>query len=1596
MAGLQLDPDEYLARMRSQPPSSAPAPADDPDAYLSAMRAASAVNSTPVPTPSVTSPTQDPDAYLAAMRAAAPGQPQQEPQSWPNYIAATGARVALPMAGGIAGAAAGGLAAGPAGVVPGGYAGGVVGASAGEALGEYIEGRELAPREIALEGVLGLIPAGRAASTPLRNIFKRAVTGAATGAASEVPRAYVQTGELPDAKRVALGAGFGAGFGGAVGGAESAIAARAARRPLRAGPAYADDLAGPMPEAAAPETPPVPQAAEMDMPPAATTTEAPASFGGVTVGEKVKLGGVNAGKIVDVDADGYVVEWTSGNRTRMPHETLESAPSQVDQLAPVTSYRQQPEIEDDAGILRAGPGYEGDFSGPPGVIDASAVGQRAPVATKSTLPVGALPAELTVRFPVREIETDAERLQFKMNADREGVTGTLKDAQRFEQKFARPLTLWRDPGSGKVLVVDGHQRLDLARRSGTDLVEARFEDFADAREARIAGGLINIADDKGTAFDAARLLRDMGIEDGEETLARTGMSMRGRIPRHGAALAQLNDGLWRKTLTGAIPEERAVAIGRELPSHEDQDALIRLLQAHEQRRPGAEVSDKALVEMMRDVKASAMGATEGTQVNLFGDKEIAGKLAVERAEVIASIKDDLARDKRLFGYVADSQRAAQLARTGNVIEVDKNQAVATAARDVQHTFETQVRLQGPISDAVNQAASRYARGASINDVKGEALERIREVIPKYLPGFRDSDTLGGASRLEDDGQLSLAERAVRPLKNEQGSAIPIGAEAIGNYVSRDLVPAVRAAVDGAAGTVTAIRRLFNPVGQAPSDSVDDLFKAKGHADTWMFRAEQAEHEAEQYFRRNPNEGIDFIARVQRGEPQRLDAKASLGDKMRAAIGRGSPDVARKQQWADAFREEADKLHAEVSKYKDIAYRRDYFPQLWKRQGDYEKWVTSRRPWEGSKGYFKRRVFDDIEEGIAAGFEPISTNPATLMAAYRYDVLRFVTAQEAWRALGESGRRVWVPHGGKIPDGFASIKDDIARKFFPPDVAKVEINGRETSRRVEAGNWVVEENTARLINNMLSRDLIRETAEGRGALWLNNHLNAIQLGLSAWHAANVSLDSMASETSAAIQRLGMAGTASRQGDVVKAAENLAKSARHALSAATVVKPVASNYLAGRKFFKSGQGSQLEQDLAAGGIALHHRSRYFQNDTWDAFVENAKRGNWIGLPGGQRGGTGALFRLPFAVIDASMKPLFEHAIPRVKVGAFKQLMAIELERNADALASGKMTRETLARNVAANIENRVGELNYDNLFWNQTFKTAAQLTFRAVGFNAGSIRELGGGILQDAPRQVGKLLAGKPGEVELTPKMSYVLGLMLATAYTGAIFHYLHTGEKPEQPLDYYYPKNGEKDANRNDIRIQLPTYFKDFYGVTHHPLRTAINKSAPLPNMLFSILQNRTFFGDYVYDPKAPLSQQAQEVARYLGDTAQPFSFQQYRQLGEGEMSPGKIEAAFGMMKAPRELIETERQQAIRGLLRERGPRTPQQVDLDNRKAKARAALTRGDSGPLEELIASGTFASRQSITQFMKSAGMTPEERMFRMLSKRDRAKVPAPVPPSP
>lgn len=330
------------------------------------------------------------------------------------------------------------------------------------------------------------------------------------------------------------------------------------------------------------------------------------------------------------------------------------------------------------------------------------------------------------------IAVDPGRFQFKLNTNDKGVGAELANVTRYDPELAGVLAVWRDPADGKSYVVNGHHRLELANRTGAKEVSARYVTAKTAEEARAKGALINIAEGRGTAVDAAKFMRDTGRSAAD--LAQAGISLKGQVARDAADLTKLAPDLFRQVAHGTLDADRATAVARHLDDHLDQQRLLSAL-ARQEERTGRVASPRVVEAMAQEMRDAPKLAT--TRETLFGPIEQDESVYFHRAELKSYIRAELAKEARDFRLGSSVRRAAALeAAGGNQLATEQNRKIADRADAALDDFDRGARLKGPLSDLLNDYATEYAdaSNAGRSQLRQKALAAVRAVLSGNDPG----------------------------------------------------------------------------------------------------------------------------------------------------------------------------------------------------------------------------------------------------------------------------------------------------------------------------------------------------------------------------------------------------------------------------------------------------------------------------------------------------------------------------------------------------------------------------------------------------------------------------------------------------------------------------------------------------------------------------------------------------------------------------------------------------------------------------------------------------------------------------------------------
>jgi hypothetical protein len=698
----------------------------------------------------------------------------------------------------------------------------------------------------------------------------------------------------------------------------------------------------------------------------------------------------------------------------------------------------------------------------------------------------------------------------------------------------------------------------------------------------------------------------------------------------------------------------------------------------------------------------------------------------------------------------------------------------------------------------------------------------------------------------------------------------------------------------------------------------------------------------------PQQGrYDFIDGVETGAKQPTSELQRAADTMRIALDIG------KKRIQDLGKGDLDN------------FIENYFPHIWEDPNAAAK-IFGKKPLEGPKSFLKKRTIPTTKEGLAAGLKPVTENPAELVMLKLHEMGRYEMAQKILAEGKDQGYIKLARTPGSQPDGWVKINDKIATVWERRPTTKAD-GSPGAPEFVHRGDYYAHPDAARVINNHLSPGLRNSETWGtiyNSLRYTGNLLNMAQLGLSAFHLTTTAGNSV-------ISRLALA------------AKELADARPLAAAKTALSAPIApiSNYLKGRSLLKEAiRPGSVGGDMAAiadagmaGGFRLRreafNRLGPKSTSAWDSFVKALKEGRPSAVP-----------KALAAALEKSSWLLMEHIVPTMKRGAFADMAQYELSK-MDPKISRQDFRDVMGK-AWDSVDNRMGELVYDNLFWNKTLKDSLMLGTRSLGWNLGTMRELGLGAKD--------LFHG-----DFSHRAAYTIALPLTHAVLGAIATYLYTGHGPQQLWDYMYPPTGQKDELGQDRRIQFPDYMKDVMGFATSPIRTIQNKANPLASAMWQMMQNRDYYGDQIRNENDPAMQQMKQIGEYIAKQFIPFSGRNIAQQSKKGESPATQAAAFfGVPQAPQSAIDSPSVGYLKSLS-SHTPKTPEETETGSKgdiRKQLRDALSKGESiagidwkgkvGPAElREIRKKSMATRMAnlyadkpMTQALHAAEMTTDE----------------------
>ena len=585
------------------------------------------------------------------------------------------------------------------------------------------------------------------------------------------------------------------------------------------------------------------------------------------------------------------------------------------------------------------------------------------------------------------------------------------------------------------------------------------------------------------------------------------------------------------------------------------------------------------------------------------------------------------------------------------------------------------------------------------------------------------------------------------------------------------------------------------------------------------------------------------------------------------------------------------------------------------------------------GITKARVYQYLSEARDAGLNPVS-NPITAARLRLSQMDRWITAKQIASELRGNG--IVTPiQGGRVDPGMARLPDPLF------------------------GGEQAPEEVASVFHNALDPGLTSHPKFGpvvRGVKYLANALNQFTLGLSGFHGTGSALNSAVSESGLGIEK-GLSGEGAEAGKSV---------------ASAAIAPV-RDLVIGKQL----QDAWLHPDQATpemakiADAAQIQGARVFTDQMWRTNALDSMRKAWNTRDTNIGGAIRAGVRLPFAAIEQTAKPVMEIMVPRLKNAAFVRMAQMELARNPNLDAKGLSDAMGPAWRA---VDNRFGQIVYDNYFFNRTVKDMAQLMFRSVGWNEGTAEALVGGAI-DTAKAVKSLATGQ--KPDITHRMGYAIALPVVTGLLASIYQYAHTGKLWTGAKGLVAPETGNKTTTGDDERAQFPTYMKDVVGFWHSPLGTLAAKLSPALGDAMSLIQDKDYYG-------RPTRDTLGQVGRTVGQSVVPYTIQDFEKQGgiAGLLQHPErsMESFAGIMRAPQYVNRTPAEQEA---FKYAGP-----SDEDPDVAELHSSLLKGGPNAINQAVKDGTITATTARTLTREYAGDQGLTQRVKNLPVREALKV--------
>jgi hypothetical protein len=254
-----------------------------------------------------------------------------------------------------------------------------------------------------------------------------------------------------------------------------------------------------------------------------------------------------------------------------------------------------------------------------------------------------------------------------------------------------------------------------------------------------------------------------------------------------------------------------------------------------------------------------------------------------------------------------------------------------------------------------------------------------------------------------------------------GTLLPGGRQ----FIEQDILPTAKGAAANLRAAQDSIKAAFAPASRGPEAAYTAgiVRKYSGELEASRERASYALRSASKFMdTMQPTDHAAFIDQMERGQRQPTPELQTISNTLR--------------DFLDRDRIEVQTLGKELKRPLLEQFRENYFPHIWKDPVKAEQAYQAFAPkgsLEGPKSFLKQRHYDYFQEGLAAGLEPVTSNPVELAQLKHFEVQKFLRGQRIFRDLRNADYVKFTRFGEKPPADYVKLNDKIAKVYqYSPD------------------------------------------------------------------------------------------------------------------------------------------------------------------------------------------------------------------------------------------------------------------------------------------------------------------------------------------------------------------------------------------------------------------------------------------------------------------------------------------------------------------------------------------------------------------------------------